>query len=108
MIKYKYLPFTRNKPRYQRVPEPTAASKWQLAAQTLPSTTTATASDRKEEKQLNTTDTTAATVVGSGVSTTTLATASTIKPSATTATTGVAKPPQIIMIDEWIKLRILS
>ncbi|XP_059225512.1 protein RER1 [Stomoxys calcitrans] len=27
MIKYKYLPFTRNKPRYQRVGEPTESSK---------------------------------------------------------------------------------
>lgn len=40
MIKYKYLPFTRNKPRYQRVHDtansaPASTAKWQLAAQTL-------------------------------------------------------------------------
>jgi len=33
MIKYKYLPFTHNKPRYQHVDN----AKWQLKAQTLPS-----------------------------------------------------------------------
>lgn len=31
MIKYKYLPFTHNKPRYQHVDQ----SKWQLKAQML-------------------------------------------------------------------------
>lgn len=38
MIKYKYLPFTHNKPRYQGVDQ----SKWQLKAQMLsPSSTSA-------------------------------------------------------------------
>lgn len=32
MIKYKYLPFTHNKPRYQGLNE----QKWQLKAQSLP------------------------------------------------------------------------
>lgn len=99
MIKYKYLPFTRNKPRYQRVGEPTVASKWQLAAQTLPAT-----SDKMEDKLL-TTETTP-TVVGAAstaATTTLLASTSAIAAATTTSTTNVAKPPQIIMIDEWIK-----
>lgn len=91
MIKYKYLPFTRNKPRYQRVGEPTDSSKWQLAAQTLPTTN----DSRSEEKV-----TTAETTIASTLIPSTLLSGVTAAASATT-TNVVAKPPQIIMIDEW-------
>lgn len=98
MIKYKYLPFTHDKPRYQRVGGEQKSSKWQLAAQTLPAT-----SDKMEDKLL-TTGTTAASVVGTTAATTTtlLASNTAIATSSAAAatTTNVAKPPQIIMIDE--------
>lgn len=102
MIKYKYLPFTRNKPRYQRVPEPAVATKWQLAAQTLPATTTTTLSDKKEEKLLDTKS--SASTIATTISPTTAAASSLLSSStaATSAVTNVAKPPQIIMIDEWM------
>lgn len=95
MIKYKYLPFTRNKPRYQRVGEPTDSSKWQLAAQTLPTTN----DSRSEEiKKVTTTET--STIIAGTAPT---LTSSPLITTGATASTNVAKPPQIIMIDEWNK-----